>query len=62
MKKIYNILFVAIAILGYAPFATAQTRAGGEGNGFGYSKDISEPNTEGIYTITLNHLQLVKSL
>ena len=58
MKKIYTVLAIAFAACTFATLATAQgvVDAGGdiiEKNGFGYHKSISEPNTKGIYTITL---------
>lgn len=58
MKKIYTVLAIAFAACTFATLATAQgvVDAGGdiiEKNGFGYRKSISEPNTKGIYTITL---------
>ena len=65
MKKIYSIIAIAAAICAFTPFAKAQNAAtkdaakGGTGagwqesDGLAYNKSISEPNTEGIYTITL---------
>ena len=54
MKKIYNYFLIAIAILIFAPFnnVQAQTETTYK-NGLGYSKNISKPDAEGIYTITL---------
>ena len=54
MKKIYNYFLIAIAILIFAPFnnVQAQTETTYK-NGLGYSKNISTPDDEGIYTITL---------
>lgn len=65
MKKIYSIIAIAAAICAFIPFAKAQNAAtkdaakGGTGagwqerDGLAYNKSISEPTTEGIYTITL---------
>ena len=57
MKKIYNIIALVAALCVFTPFAKAQgvTFEGQwiENNGFGYTKYISQPNTEGVYTITL---------
>ena len=58
MKKIYSILALAAAFSAFTPFAKAQGIIDGGGewtetNGLGYRKYISEPNTEGIYYITL---------
>ncbi len=58
MKKIYSILSLAAAFCAFTPFANAQgIVASGEEwterNGLGYRKYISEPNTEGVYYITL---------
>ena len=58
MKKIYSILALATAFCAFTPFANAQgIVASGEEwtekNGLGYRKYISEPNTEGVYYITL---------
>lgn len=57
MKKIYNIIALVAALCVFTPFAKAQgvTYEGEwiENNGFGYTKYISQPNTEGVYTITL---------
>jgi len=58
MKKIYSIFALAAAFCAFAPVVKAQgiTDSGGEWtekNGLGYRKYISEPNTEGIYYITL---------
>ncbi|MBQ7237707.1 MAG: VWA domain-containing protein, partial [Bacteroidales bacterium] len=54
MKKIYNYFLIAIAFLVFAPFnnvhAQKQTTYK---NGLGYSKNISTPDDEGVYTITL---------
>ena len=58
MKKIYCILSLAAAFCAFTPFVKAQgIIASGEewteSNGLGYRKYISEPNTEGVYYITL---------
>ena len=58
MKKIYSIFALAAAFCAFTPLVKAQgiTDSGGEWiekNGLGYRKYISEPNTEGIYYITL---------
>ena len=58
MKKIYSILALATTFCAFTPFANAQgIVASGEEwtekNGLGYRKYISEPNTEGVYYITL---------
>ena len=60
MKKAYNILFSALALLAVGPISHAQSQAEKErlyytdyGNGVGYSKTISSPDTNGVYTITL---------
>lgn len=62
MKKIYCILSLAAAFCAFTPFVNAQTggssvvKSGGEWQekeGFKYRKSISEPTTQGIYTITL---------
>ena len=58
MKKIYCILSLAAAFCAFTPFVKAQgIVASGEewteSNGLGYRKYISEPNTEGVYYITL---------
>ena len=51
MKKIFNIILAAAALLAFVPAANAQSYIN-EG-GLCYSKTISEPNADGIYTITL---------
>lgn len=54
MKKIYNYFLIAIAFFALVP--TMNVRAQKEttySNGLGYSKNISTPDDEGIYTITL---------
>lgn len=56
MKKIQHILFSTIALLAFVPIARAQqdsTYYRDNGNGVSYYKAISEPNTQGVYTITL---------
>lgn len=64
MKKVYCILSVALAFCAFLPFAGAQTAVQNaemiarngewqEKEGFKYRKSISQPTTEGIYTITL---------
>ena len=52
MKKIFNFLLPAIALLSFVSTAIAQTYTD-NGNGICYSKTISEPDDDGIYTITL---------
>lgn len=52
MKKIYNFILAAVALLVFAPMGIAQEQTTYE-NGMGYSKKISTPNDAGIYTITL---------
>ena len=49
MKKIYGIVTGALALLAAAPIVRAQEPA----EGIEYSKTISKPNPQGIYTITL---------
>lgn len=49
MKKIYGIVTAALALLAAAPIVRAQEPA----EGIEYSKTISKPNPQGIYTITL---------
>ena len=54
MKKIYNYFLIAIAFFALVP--AMNLRAQKEttySNGLGYSKNISTPDDEGIYTITL---------
>ena len=54
MKKIYNYFLIAIAFFALVP--AMNVRAQKEttySNGLGYSKNISTPDDEGIYTITL---------
>lgn len=59
MNKVYRVLAVAFTLSAFLPFASAQktVNKGGEwqskGDSFMYRKSISEPTTEGIYTITL---------
>lgn len=54
MKKIYSILLTAVAILVSSPALQAQAwKYTDNGNGVAYKKSISEPNNQGIYTITL---------
>lgn len=58
MKKIYTILAIALATCMFTPFAKAQGVSDGGGeliekDGLAYRKSISEPTTQGIYTITL---------
>ena len=52
MKKIYNFILAAVALLVFAPMGTAQEQTT-YANGMGYSKKISTPNDAGVYTITL---------
>lgn len=54
MKKIYNYFLIAIAFFALVP--AMNLRAQKEttySNGLGYSKNISTPDDEGVYTITL---------
>lgn len=55
MKKIYNILLAAFALLAFVPVANAvdDDPPYKDEGGLCYSKTVSPPNTEGIYTITL---------
>lgn len=54
MKKIYNYFLIAIAILALVPAKNVQAQKETTyKNGLGYSKNISTPDDEGIYTITL---------
>lgn len=55
MKTIYRILFAATALLTFAQLAKAQddTPPYVLKDGLAYSKTISEPTAQGIYTITL---------
>lgn len=58
MKKIYSILAIALAACMFTPLAIAQgvSDSGGElieKDGLAYRKSISEPTTQGVYTITL---------
>lgn len=60
MKKVYSIIAFAIALCAFTPFVKAQSNVKGntgagwqEKNGLAYNKTISEPTTDGIYTITL---------
>lgn len=58
MKKITTILAVALATCMFSPFAKAQGVSDGGGqliekDGLAYRKSISEPTTQGVYTITL---------
>lgn len=54
MKKIYSYILIAIAFLVFAPSKNvqAQTETAYK-NGMGYSKNISKPDDNGVYTITL---------
>lgn len=54
MKKIYSYILIAIAFLVFAPSKNvqAQTETAYK-NGMGYSKNISKPDNNGVYTITL---------
>ena len=60
MKKVYCIIAFTIALCAFTPFVKAQSNVKGntgagwqEKSGLAYNKSISEPTTEGIYTITL---------
>ena len=55
MKKIYNILLAAFALLAFVPVANAldDDPPYKDEGGLCYSKTVSRPNTDGIYTITL---------
>ena len=53
MKKIYTLIFAAIALIAFVPSAYAQKPYEDDGSGICYSKTVSEPNTDGVYTITL---------
>jgi len=52
MKRIYHIVFTILALLVFAPAGWAQNYHD-DGSGICYDKTISEPNTDGVYTITL---------
>lgn len=65
MKRIYSILLTAVALIAFFPTLSAQKRDGStfDGNfkkysinedGIGYSKDITGPNDDGVYTIHLH--------
>ena len=51
MKRIYNFLLAAVALLAFVPAVKAQDYT--EQNGIAYSKTISKPDQNGVYTITL---------
>ena len=61
MKKINRVLAVALSFCAFLPFVNAQTGGSSvvksgewqEKEGFKYRKSVSEPTTQGIYTITL---------
>lgn len=55
MKKIYNILLATFALFAFAPAINAldDDPPYTDEGGLCYSKTISEPNTDGVYTITL---------
>lgn len=57
MKKIYSIIALAVAFCAFLPLAKAQGIVSKgkwiEKDGLSYTKYISEPNTDGIYMITL---------
>ena len=59
MKKIYSILLAFAAILVFSPVLHAQAwKYTDNGNGVAYKKTISEPDNNGIYTITLESFVL----
>lgn len=59
MKKIYSILLAFAAILVFSPVLYAQAwKYTDNGNGVAYKKTISEPDDNGIYTITLESFVL----
>lgn len=59
MKKIYSILLAFAAILVFSPILYAQSwKYTDNGNGVAYKKTISEPDNNGIYTITLESFVL----
>ena len=59
MKKIYNYFLIAIAFLVFAPLNKVQAQSETTyKNGLGYSKNISTPDDEGIYTY-LNKITLI---
>ena len=51
MKKIFTFILAAAAMLAFAPVLSAQYTDSGKG--IAYSKTISQPDSMGIYTITL---------
>ena len=56
MKQLYKHLLAAFALLAFVPVANALDDDPpyiDDGSGICYSKKISKPNTEGVYTITL---------
>ena len=60
MKKIFSIILSAAALFAVMPQSMAQQRVNADslyytdsGNGVAYGKTISAPNTDGVYTITL---------
>ena len=52
MKKIFNLIVTLAALIVIAPVAKAQDYID-TGNGIAYSKTISKPDNNGVYTITL---------
>ena len=54
MKKVYSFVLSALALLAFVPAVKAQVKAQDEPvEGIEYSKTISKPDEDGIYTITL---------
>lgn len=56
MKKIHNIILATLALFVFVPVANAlddDPPYRDDGSGICYSKTISEPNRQGVYTITL---------
>ncbi len=54
MKKIYSFILIAVAVLLFAPLRNVQAQKETTyTNGMGYSKNISKPDKDGIYTISL---------
>ena len=51
MKKIFTFILAAAALFAFAPVVSAQYTDSGKG--LAYSKTISQPDTNGVYTITL---------
>ena len=52
MKKISHFVFIVVALLVFAPSGHAQEETVIK-DGMGYSKNISRPDDDGVYTITL---------